>query len=156
MWWNSPQRKRRKHGRTLSDNTKRRKSASCKTATSLRPPNRQPKFNNPYSTFDYETENTHTAGSRTFEQAATEIERHTKRHTLSAIASSIMQSRERTARTSAPSADIRGRATTTLQTPFADVSAHIAVCSWKRCAPERVFSARMNTSPLSPPASSIK
>ena len=78
MWWNSPQRKRRKHGRTLSDNTKRRKSASCKTATSLRPPNRQPKFNNPYSTFDYETENTHTAGSRTFEQAATEIERHTK------------------------------------------------------------------------------
>ena len=35
---------------------------------------------------------------------------------LSVIASSTTQSRERTARTSVPSADIRGRATTTLQT----------------------------------------
>ena len=81
MWWNSPQRRRRKHGRTLSDNTKTRNSASCRTATSREPPPKRPhkKYHNPtYSISDYETENTHTAGSRTFEQATTEIDRHAK------------------------------------------------------------------------------
>ena len=83
------------------------------------------------------TENTHTAGSRTIERATAEIDRHTEGHTLSAIASSITPSRGRTARTSAPSADIRGGVNTTLRTPFADAPARIAAWSWKRCALER-------------------
>ena len=48
--------------------TKRRNSASCRTAASREPPPKRPhkKYNNPtYSISDYETENTHTAGSRT-------------------------------------------------------------------------------------------
>lgn len=77
MWWNSQRRKRRKHGRTLSDNTKTRNSASCRTATS-RQRRKKPKLNHHYLTSDYETENTHTAGSRTFEQATTGIDRRTK------------------------------------------------------------------------------
>ena len=37
------------------------------------------KYNNPtYSISDYETENTHTAGSRTIERATAEIDRHTE------------------------------------------------------------------------------
>ena len=41
---------RRRHGRTLSDNTKTRKSASCRTATSREPPPKRPpkKYNNPH------------------------------------------------------------------------------------------------------------
>ena len=39
---------------------------------------KKPKLNHHYLTSDYETENTHTAGSRTFEQATTEIDRRTK------------------------------------------------------------------------------
>ena len=77
MWWNSQRRKRRKHGRTLSDNTKTRNSASCRTATS-RQRRKKPKLNHHYLTSDYETENTHTTGSRTFEQATTGIDRRTK------------------------------------------------------------------------------
>ena len=79
--WNSRQRKRRKHGRTQSADTKRKNSASCKTAASREPPPKRPhkKYNNPtYSISDYETENTHTAGSRTIERATAEIDRHTE------------------------------------------------------------------------------
>ena len=81
MLWNSRRRKRRKHGRTQSADTKKKNSASCRTAASREPPPKRPhkKYNNPtYSISDYETENTHTAGSRTFEQATTEINRRTK------------------------------------------------------------------------------
>ena len=39
---------------------------------------KKPKLNHHYLTSDYETENTHTAGSRTFEQATTGIDRRTK------------------------------------------------------------------------------
>ena len=77
----SRQRKRRKHGRTQSADTKRRNSASCRTAASREPPPKRPhkKYNNPtYSISDYETENTHTAGSRTIERATAEIDRHTE------------------------------------------------------------------------------
>lgn len=72
---------RRKHGRTQSADTKRKNSASCKTAASREPPPKRPhkKYNNPtYSISDYETENTHTAGSRTIERATAEIDRHTE------------------------------------------------------------------------------
>ena len=60
------------------------------------------------------------------------------------------------ARTSVPSADIRGRATTTSRTPSADAPAHVAAWSWKRCAHERAFSEIWSISPSSPPASSTK
>ena len=51
------------------------------TAASREPPPKRPhkKYNNPtYSISDYETENTHTAGSRTIERATAEIDRHTE------------------------------------------------------------------------------
>lgn len=81
MLWNSRRRKRRKHGRTQSADTKKKNSASCRTAASREPPPKRPhkKYNNPtYSISDYETENTHTAGSRTIKRATAQIDRHTE------------------------------------------------------------------------------
>ena len=71
--WNSRQRKRRKHGRRLSKNIKKRKSASCKTATD-RQRKKKLLYNLPYLTFDYETQDTHTKrGGKTFRQPSPHI-----------------------------------------------------------------------------------
>ena len=58
--------------------TKTRNCAGCKAGTS-RPPQRKKKrmYNPPYLIFDYETENTHTERSRTFEQTTAQTDRHT-------------------------------------------------------------------------------
>ena len=154
MWWNSQRRKRRKHGRTLSDNTKTRNSASCRTATSQQR-RKKPKLNHHYLTSDYETENTHTAGSRTFEQATTEIDRRTKGIRFPPLLQALRHQKGRRH-------EHLHRVRTFVEKRPRPCRYHCG-CTCPRCGmeletlrTERVFSAIWSISPSSPPASNTK